>query len=123
MALAVGPGLNVGKAIMAGLVPAIHAAAPQSSRLQTSVSSEAYDEAAVFAWMAGSSPVMTKNRIDPELESSKRLTNPETKSIYFRRPKLTLGPAGRIGCALGARVSHNLERECGRKRFFYLNRT
>jgi len=33
MALAVGPGLNVGKAVMAGLVPATHAAPPQISRL------------------------------------------------------------------------------------------
>jgi hypothetical protein len=59
-ALAVGPGLNIGNAVMAGLVPAIHAALP----VQTSVSSEAYDEAAVFSWMAGSSPAMTENQ-DP----------------------------------------------------------
>jgi len=44
-ALAVGPRLNIGNAVMAGLVPAIHAALP----VQTSVSSEAYDEAAVFS--------------------------------------------------------------------------
>jgi hypothetical protein len=33
IALAVDPGLNVGKAVLAGLVPAIHAAPPQVSRL------------------------------------------------------------------------------------------
>jgi hypothetical protein len=32
-ALGVGPGLNVGKEVMAGLVPAIHAAPSQISRL------------------------------------------------------------------------------------------
>ena len=52
-ALAAGRGLNVGKAVMAGLVPAIHAAP------LISVSSDAYDEAAVFSWMVGSSPAMT----------------------------------------------------------------
>jgi hypothetical protein len=62
-ALGVGPGLNVGKAVMAGLVPAIHAAPPQISRLaQTFISSEAYAEAAVFSWMAGSSPAMTEKQ-------------------------------------------------------------
>ena len=55
--LSVGPGLNVGKAVMAGLVPAIHAAPRQIlSPAQTSVSSGAYDEAAVFSWMAGVKP-------------------------------------------------------------------
>jgi hypothetical protein len=56
-ALGVGPGLNVGKEVMAGLVPAIHAAPSQISRLlRLSVSSEAYDEIAVFSWMAGLVP-------------------------------------------------------------------
>jgi hypothetical protein len=54
-ALAVGRGLNIDNAVMAGLVPAIHAAAAINlSPAQTSVSSDAYDEAAVFSWMAGS---------------------------------------------------------------------
>jgi hypothetical protein len=49
--------LNVDKAVMAGLAPAIHAAPPQIyRRAQTSVSSEAHDETAVFSWMVGSSP-------------------------------------------------------------------
>jgi hypothetical protein len=45
---------------MAGLVPAIRGAATNLSPAQTSVSSEAYEEAAVFSWMAGSSPAMTE---------------------------------------------------------------
>jgi hypothetical protein len=46
-ALAVGHGSNIGNAVMAGLVPAIHAgAAINLSPAKTSVSSEAYDEAA-----------------------------------------------------------------------------
>ena len=40
-------------------VPATYAAAPA----QTSVSSEAYDEAALFSWMAGSSPATTEDRM------------------------------------------------------------
>jgi hypothetical protein len=43
--LAVGPGLNIGNAVMAGLVPAIHAALPAL----TSVNSDASNEAAVFS--------------------------------------------------------------------------
>jgi len=62
-ALVVGQGLNIGNAVMASLVPAIHAApAINLSPVQTSVSSDAYDEAAVFWWMAGASPAMTENQ-------------------------------------------------------------
>jgi hypothetical protein len=61
IAVTVGPALNVGKAAMAGLLPAIHAAAGTNvSPAWTSISSGAYAEAAVFSWMAGSSPAMTE---------------------------------------------------------------
>src|ERR1700733_10509751 len=62
-----GPGLNVGKAVMAGLVlPCAghpRGAVTNLSPAQTSVSSEAYDEIAMFSWMGGSSPAMTENGI------------------------------------------------------------
>jgi hypothetical protein len=48
---------------MAGLVPAIHAAPRHIALpLRTCVSPEVYDEAAVFSWMAGSSPAMTEKQ-------------------------------------------------------------
>src|ERR1700733_13632244 len=50
--------------------------------------------------------------------SSNLLTKPEIHSIKFRRSKLTLALAWRIGHVFGASVSHNLEREFGGKRFF-----
>ena len=52
--------IGVGKCVIAGRVPAIHAAPPQILAAQTSVSSEADEETAVFSWMAGSSPAMTE---------------------------------------------------------------
>jgi hypothetical protein len=60
----VGPRLNVGKAVLAGLEPAIHAAPPQISRLLRLPSIQRLImRLQVFAWMAGSSPAMPENRI------------------------------------------------------------
>jgi hypothetical protein len=56
--------LNSGK-LMAGLVPAIHAAPRKIFCPLTSVSLDAHDEAVVFSWMAGSSPAMTEKQAPP----------------------------------------------------------
>ena len=45
---------------MAGLVPAIHAAPRQIFHPLRPSSGQDYVEAAVFSWMAGSSPAMTE---------------------------------------------------------------
>jgi hypothetical protein len=56
------PPVKIGKAVTAGLVPAVHAAPPQISRRSDSRPFMAYGEAVVFSWMAGSSPAMTEKR-------------------------------------------------------------
>ena len=63
IALAVGLRLNVGRAVMARPCAGHpRTAATNLSAAQTSVNSEAYDEAAVLSWMAGSSPAITEKQ-------------------------------------------------------------
>ena len=68
---------------MAGLVPAIHAAPRHiAPLLRTSPSSEVYDEAAVFSWMAGSSPAMTEKQTpNPAPTSCSRRVNPVKRQL------------------------------------------
>ena len=108
---------NVGKAVMAGLVPAIHAAPPQISR-QTSVSSEAYDKTAVFSWMAGSSPAMTENGIlaapTPyalRVDNILRKIRNRTKLALMNSPALSPSKIG------GSRLRDEMG-EKGRRKFF-----
>ena len=74
---------------MAGLVPAIHAAPRHiAPLLRTSPSSEVYDEAAVYSWMAGSIPgsspgtAMTEKQTpNPAPTSCSRRVNPVKRQL------------------------------------------
>ena len=54
--------MKIGKAVTAGLVPAVHAAPHKSLGPSDFRQFIAYGEAAVFSWMAGSSPAMTEKQ-------------------------------------------------------------
>jgi hypothetical protein len=54
--------LNVGAAVVAGLVPAIHAAARQISRLLGLLSVQRLIVRLQGSWMTGSSPAMTEKQ-------------------------------------------------------------
>jgi hypothetical protein len=93
--LAVGPGLNIGNAVMAGLGPDIHAALPAL----TSPSSEASDEAAVFSGNGRVKPVMTENHTQRHKSSATYCGKSETRlswryepSFAFWMPKRPLAP-------------------------------
>jgi hypothetical protein len=83
--LAVGPGLNIGNAVMAGLVRPSTRRRDKFLAAPTSVSSEVYDGAAVFSGMAGTSQV--KPGHDGEPESTPPIPNAIRACIHFTKIK------------------------------------